>query len=390
MDNCFPKSFRLRSSKQFQRVFAFRRSVADDTLILFAAANELPHCRLGLAISKKIGNAVIRNRWKRLIREAFRTSQSVLPSGLDLVVLPQRNVNVRSVKHLDKSLQRLTKKIRTRIVRSPTVLLTRAEHQTEPIKTELESLGFRVLLQPTIDILPPESWAETDAVIQKLRQGEFDWIIFSSSNGINSFFDRLEDIEDTSESRRLCCRTHCRIAVVGNGTDAALYHRSGRCADVVPETFTAEGVAEALLTEAAQRKRFLHFRANRGRDTLKRLLTESGGEVTEIAVYRSADRTVADSSIAESMQRREIDYVTVTSSAIASSLIAMFGELLRRTSLISISPITSRALCDLGFPPHREASEASLDGMVNILKTFCSDLDFPLDGNGKNRYVSAS
>jgi len=360
MNNRFPKSLRLRSTKQFQRVFAARCSVADGTLILFAAANELPHCRLGLAVSKKVGNAVIRNRWKRLIREAFRVSQSALPNGLDFVVLPQRNVDVRTVKHLGRSLKSLATKITTQMGLKPTVLLTRAEHQVEPVKSKLESLGFRVLLQPTIDILPPESWTEMDEATQNLRQGKFDWLIFSSSNGVHSFFDRAGN-----ESQQLCCR----IAVVGTGTDETLYHRLGRHADVVPETFTAEGVADALLTEARQGKRFLHLRASRGRDIIKQLLTETGGSVTEITVYRSVDRTHADPMVAELMRRGGIDYVTVTSSAIASSLVAMFGELLRQTSLISISPITSQTLRDLGFPPHREAAEASITGIINVLKT---------------------
>ena len=368
MSNHFPKSFRLRSSKQFQSVFAARCSASDDTLILFAIANELPHCRLGLSVSKKIGNAVVRNRWKRLIREAFRTSQALLPGSLDLVVLPQRNVDVRTVKHLGQSLQRLTTRMMTRIAYRPTVLLTRAAHQAEPVKSKLETLGFRVLLQPTIDILPPESWAEADEAIQNLWQGAFDWLLFSSSNGVHAFFDRVGDAQKSEPQSFDCAELNIRIATVGTHTDTALYHRLGRHADLVPETFTAEGVAEALLSEAGQGRRFLHLRANRGRDVIKRLLTGAGGNVTEIAVYRSVDRTHADPKITEFMRQGKVDYVTVTSSAIASSLVAMFGELLRQTSLVSISSITSQTLCNLGFPPHREAAEASLDGIVRVLQ----------------------
>ena len=358
-DNHFPKSLRLRSTGQFQGVFVARHSVADHTLIVFAAPNELSHCRLGLSVSKKIGNAVVRNRWKRLIREAFRKSKSELPSGFDFVVLPQRNVDVRTVKHLDPSLISLISKIAKRTARTtPTVLLVRPKHQAEASKIQLETLGFRVLQQPVIDILPPESWQETDNAIQKLRHGEFDWLIFSSSNGIHSFFDRLgNSLPDV------------QIAVVGSNTDSTLHQRIGRHADVVPETFTAEGVAEALLTEARQGKRFLHCRASRGRGVLKRSLTEVGGSVTEIAVYRSIDRIHVDPQIMEFMQRGNIDFVAVTSSAIAQSLVNMFGDLLRRTRLISIGPITTKTLCDLGFPPHREATEASLAGIANAIRS---------------------
>ena len=362
MSHHFPKSHRLRNSAQFQKVFAARCSAADGAIILFATSNELSHCRLGLSVSRKVGNAVTRNRWKRIIREAFRHIHAELPGGFDLVVVPQRNVDVRSVSNLQHSLKKLLATIIKR--RKPTVLLTRAEHQVEPIKTQLETLGFRVLLQPVIDMLPPESWQETDDAIEKFWRDEFDWLIFSSSNGVQTFFDRInKNQSDTRRSDDLLVK--CNIAVVGTGTDTALYQRIGRHADVVPEIFTAQHIAEALSAEAQQGKRFLHLRASRGRDVLKKMLTELGGIVTEIAVYQSVDRTDADPNIAKLLRQGSIDFTTVTSSAIAVSLVNMFGELLRHTSLVSISPITSQTLRDLGFPPKYEAKEASLAGIVD-------------------------
>ena len=107
MDNRFPRSLRLHKTEEYQKVFAARFSVADETLILFAAPNDLPYCRLGLSVAKKVGNAIVRNRWKRLIREAFRKSKSALPSGWDIVALPKRDADVCSIKYLDKTLQRL-------------------------------------------------------------------------------------------------------------------------------------------------------------------------------------------------------------------------------------------------------------------------------------------
>lgn len=86
----FPRELRLRKSAEFDRVFAARASVADGNLIVHAAANELEHSRLGLAVSRRVGKAVQRNRWKRLIREAFRLSRAELPVGYDFVVLPRR------------------------------------------------------------------------------------------------------------------------------------------------------------------------------------------------------------------------------------------------------------------------------------------------------------
>jgi ribonuclease P protein component len=80
---------RLAHARQFQAAFARRCSVSDDRLIVYAIHNELSHPRLGMTVSRRHGPAVVRNRWKRLVREAFRLSQHELPAGIDLVVLPR-------------------------------------------------------------------------------------------------------------------------------------------------------------------------------------------------------------------------------------------------------------------------------------------------------------
>ena len=86
----FPAEYRLRRQADFQRTYRQRVSASDGILLIFGAANGLPHCRLGLSVSRKVGGAVLRNRWKRLIREAFRSSRPRLPEGLDLVVIPRK------------------------------------------------------------------------------------------------------------------------------------------------------------------------------------------------------------------------------------------------------------------------------------------------------------
>lgn len=90
MSAAFPKTAHLRLPAEFERVYACDTYVADGVLVVNAAANELGVTRLGLSISKKYGPAVVRNRWKRLIREAFRKVSAELPTGLDLVVRPKR------------------------------------------------------------------------------------------------------------------------------------------------------------------------------------------------------------------------------------------------------------------------------------------------------------
>lgn len=90
-DQSFPKSHRLLTREQFDRVFEQKCSAADGRIIVYAAANELPQSRIGLVVSRKIGNAVVRNRWKRLLREAFRLCRGELPAEMDYVVLPRKD-----------------------------------------------------------------------------------------------------------------------------------------------------------------------------------------------------------------------------------------------------------------------------------------------------------
>jgi len=111
----FTKAMRLLKPAEFDSAFAARHFAADETLIMNAAA----HCdsegkplpsRLGLSISRKVGNAVVRNRWKRVIREAFRLSFAQLPTGLNLVVRPQQGA-VPQLEAVAGSLLRITKRL---------------------------------------------------------------------------------------------------------------------------------------------------------------------------------------------------------------------------------------------------------------------------------------
>lgn len=118
----FAKRFRIRKTPDFKRVYEARKVVSDAVLVVFALSNERDYCRLGLAVSKKAGNAVVRNRWKRLIREAFRKNQARFADNpamaLDFVVLPQRGAKLpKSAQIIEKSLVKLVEKAQRRLER---------------------------------------------------------------------------------------------------------------------------------------------------------------------------------------------------------------------------------------------------------------------------------
>lgn len=113
----FRKQDRLRSPNDFKRVYDRKCSVSNPWLIVYGLANELSRLRLGLSVSRKIGNAVARNRFKRLYREAFRLTRADLPSGFDLIVIP-RSAREPTLEDVRRSLQELVPAVVRRLARS--------------------------------------------------------------------------------------------------------------------------------------------------------------------------------------------------------------------------------------------------------------------------------
>jgi ribonuclease P protein component len=112
-DHRFPKRARLLRASEFERVFNARNSASDGWIVLYGAASELGHARMGLTVSRRAGGAVVRNRWKRLLREAFRMTQSELPP-LDLVCVV-RGQSTPTLGQMCESLIALSGRIQGRV-----------------------------------------------------------------------------------------------------------------------------------------------------------------------------------------------------------------------------------------------------------------------------------
>jgi ribonuclease P protein component len=104
----FPQSHRLKTPPEFKRVYDRKRSASDDLLVVYAGENDRPHPRLGVSVSRKVGGAVVRNRVKRLFREAFRLTQHELPAGVDFILIPRVGVEP-DLERLKASLVRLAR-----------------------------------------------------------------------------------------------------------------------------------------------------------------------------------------------------------------------------------------------------------------------------------------
>ncbi|MCH5373103.1 MAG: uroporphyrinogen-III C-methyltransferase, partial [Planctomycetes bacterium] len=169
-----------------------------------------------------------------------------------------------------------------------TIVVTRPAEQVSKLADRLSDLGAELLVQPAIEISDPPDFDELDRSLRQLRS--YDWIVFSSANGVRYFLERL--LCGSGDLRRLA---DCRLACIGPGTAESLgrYHLR---ADLLPEEFRAESLAAAL-AEQASGKRFLLVRASRGREVLAEQIGAAGGEVDQIVAYTSRDVQEADPEI---------------------------------------------------------------------------------------------
>jgi uroporphyrinogen III methyltransferase/synthase len=241
-----------------------------------------------------------------------------------------------------------------------TILVTRPEHQAAELATELRNLGANVLCQPAIEITAPSDWAPVDAVIRRLSK--FDWLVFSSSNGVEYFMRRLSELE--LDARQMA---HAKLAAIGPATVEALAKLHLR-ADLQPASYRAEALADALAPHAAGKRIFL-ARASRGREVLAEMLQAAGADVEQAIVYESRDVEMPDTEIIKALAEGRIDWTTVTSSAIARSLVRLFGNALKQTRLAAISPVTSQTLAELGYAPAIVADTYTTRGIVDAILT---------------------
>ena len=117
-DARFRRCHRLRHGAEFRRVYQRRCSAATDRFVLLGVENGLDHPRLGLSVSRKVGGAVERNRWKRLVREAFRLSRAQLPTGIDLVVSPRPAAVPPTLAELLETLPKLAGRVADKLKRA--------------------------------------------------------------------------------------------------------------------------------------------------------------------------------------------------------------------------------------------------------------------------------
>lgn len=246
------------------------------------------------------------------------------------------------------------------------VLVTRSEEQAPVLSSLLTRAGALPIEIPVIRIEPPESWEPVDRAIARL--GEYDWIIFTSANGVRSFLGRLGTLGMDAGSLE-----GGKIAVIGPATSAALTE-AGLCADLVPREFVAESLLAELTRVGVTGKQVLLARAAEARDVLTIGLREQGAQVDVVALYRTRPAKEASTRLVELLTERKLDVVTLASSSsvrqLADALGESFQELLGGVVIACIGPVTAGTALELGMRADLVAEEYTMAGLVSSLERF--------------------
>lgn len=241
-----------------------------------------------------------------------------------------------------------------------TVLITRPKTQASELHEALTLEGARVIELPTIEISPVRDFHKLDQAIFRINR--FDWLVFTSPNGVEMFFNRLRHLK--KDSRIL---NGLKIAAIGPSTEEKL-NLYAIAPDLVPTTFTTAGLLDAFRSVRVQGKRFLLLRADIAPRAFTHALSSRGAVVSEVAAYRTRKPADLGGRLNELVKDEVIDYVTFTSASTA----AHFFESIRNGSrlaakLISIGPATSSAIRAFGRPVEREARVSTLQGLVDAI-----------------------
>jgi len=248
---------------------------------------------------------------------------------------------------------------------SQRIVVTRRTEQAGSFAQRLTELGADVLEVPTIKITTP---TEKDAIVDCLLElNSYDWLVFTSANGVTSFFDiffrRFQDLRDIGGAR---------IAAVGSATAAKLRELHLQV-DLMPEEFTGRKIAEAFKKyQDIENVKMCLLRAEVANRDLPDALQELGAIVDDIAIYKTVPETEDRGGACERLLTDGADWVTFTSSSTVEHFHARFDlpKLVKKfpkLKLASIGPETSKTILALGLKPAVEAKDHTTDGLIASL-----------------------
>ena len=253
------------------------------------------------------------------------------------------------------------------------IVVGRARHQASALSSGLRELGAQVIEIPFIEIRKPRSYQPLDTALKNLQ--DYDWLILTSVNGADALWKRIRKLHLTKRHFK-----HLKVAAIGPATKKAIEKR-GLKVNVVPEEYVAESVVESLRDQVAG-KRVLLARARVARDVIPRELRKLGAKVDVVAAYETViprSSLTRLRAILKNSNRRP-DVITFTSSSTVRNFANLTGKNVRRgrprprkasplddVRFVSIGPVTSSTLRELGLPVDLEAKEYTIPGLINAI-----------------------
>jgi len=235
------------------------------------------------------------------------------------------------------------------------ILVTRPRAQAADLSDKLIGLGAQPIVFPTIEIAPLEDTSKLDRAMSELAK--YQWIIFTSANGVKAFWDRL----DLLGFQNLTGLPY-RIAAIGPATAQALTQRHIK-ANLIPEEYIAEAIVESIGDVSGQC--ILLPRADIAREALAIELRKRGAIVDEVAAYRTLPAEPDPEGFAE--LKCGVDVITFTSSSTVRNFVALVGKDTGNAIIACIGPITLQTALECGFSVDVMATEYTVDGLVQAL-----------------------
>ena len=244
------------------------------------------------------------------------------------------------------------------------IVVTRAREQASDLIHQLTELGAECIQCPTIQVKPPRDWSPVDQAIAAI--GQYDWIVFTSVNGVDYFFGRL--FENGLDARAL---GHLKTAAIGPATAERLLTR-GLNSDIIPKSYRAESVLDAFAATPIKGRRILLPRAREARSVLPVELTRLGATVDEITAYETWQAQESADELIARMEAGTVDMVTFTSSSTVKNFQRLLpperaDRLMQGVTIASIGPITSRTARELGLAVTVEAESYTVAGLIQAI-----------------------
>jgi uroporphyrinogen III methyltransferase/synthase len=247
------------------------------------------------------------------------------------------------------------------------ILITRTREQSGDFSTQLRKLGAGVIEFPTIEVVPPTRWKELDQAIDRLRS--YDWILFTSANGVNFFWQRLEE---RGKPPRL--PSSLKVCAIGPATADQL-RKKRVSVHYVPKEFIAESILEGFKKVRMEGKRILLARAKKARDILPKGLRRMGAEVDVVEVYRTVKPKGGPKKLKKLLTEEKIDVITFTS----SSTVNHFADLLQKEDLdrlvkgiaiACIGPVTARTAKEKGLEVRIQPKQYTIPALTRAIAAY--------------------